>query len=175
MERAEPLPAYDMDRLIQLLKSRGVIERVFRHPPLHTVEEAKRLRGDLGGAYVKNLFLRDRSGSLLLIVCLADRPVDLQALRRLLGYRRLSFASEELMWTHLGVRPGSVSPLAVVNAQPGAFTLYADDALRAHELNNFHPLSNEATVQLTPSAWSTLTTEWGFPPRWVDLDEVAER
>jgi len=167
-------PEYDMPKLIEALYARGAITEVFRHPPLHTVEEAKTLRGDLGGAYVKNLFLRDRSGELLLLVCLSERVIDLQRLRRLLGYRRLSFASAEQMWTHLGVTPGSVSPLAVINAKPGAFKLYADEALRGYELNNFHPLSNEATVQLSSALWPELTAEWGFPPHWVKLDEPPE-
>ena len=85
MERAGHTPPYHMERLVELLRSRGAIKQVFRHPPLHTVEEAKRLRGDLGGAYVKNLFLKDRSGELLLLVCLADRPINPQSHRRLLG------------------------------------------------------------------------------------------
>jgi len=173
MERHVHTPAYHMERLVTELRAQSLIGEVFHHPPLHTVEEARALRGELGGAYVKNLFLRDRSGSLLLLVCLAHREVNLQALRRLLGYRRLSFASPELMWEHLGVRPGSVSPLAVVNAEPGAFTLFADQALRGFELNNFHPLSNEATVQLRPADWEALTSSWGFPPQWVDLDQLG--
>ena len=174
MERRVYTPAYQKERLIAELRERSLITEVFEHPPLHTVEEARTLRGELGGAYVKNLFLRDRSGELLLLVCLAHREINLQALRRLLGYRRLSFASPEQMWEHLGVRPGSVSPLAVVNAEPGAFTLFADQALRGFELNNFHPLSNEATVQLRPADWEALTRSWGFPPQWVDLEQLGQ-
>lgn len=173
MERDEGTPLYTMERLVQELERRALITELFRHPPLHTVEEARLKRGDLGGAYVKNLFLRDRSGELLLLVCLSHREVNLQALRRLLGYRRLSFASADQMWEHLGVHPGSVSPLAVVNATPGAFTLYADAALQGYELNNFHPLSNEATVQLRPADWEALVTEWGFPPQWITLDSLG--
>lgn len=170
MEDIKHVPRFDCDRLLDVLMKRGVIQKVFRHPPLHTVEEAKTLRGDLGGAYVKNLFLQDRSGALLLLVCLSHREINLQALRHLLGYRRLSFASAEQMWIHLGVKPGSVSPLAVMNATPGAFSFYADMGLKDYELNNFHPLSNEATVQLTPNDWEALTKEWGFAPQWISLE-----
>lgn len=161
------------EQMIELLRSRGVIHEVHRHPPLHTVEDAQRERGHLGGAYVKNLFLRDRSGELLLLVCLSHRELNLQALRHALGYRRLSFASAELLWEHLGVRPGSVSPLALCNASPKALSFFADRALLDYELNNFHPLSNEATVQLSPSAWCALVSEWGFEPRWVDLEALS--
>ena len=166
-------PRWSAEALIEHLYAEGFIREVHRHPPLHTVEEAKVFRGDMGGAYVKNLFLRDRSGALLLLVCLSDREVNLQALRRLLGYRRLSFASAEQLWQHLGVRPGSVSPLALCNATPGALSFYADSALLDYTLNNFHPLTNEATVQLTPSAWGGLVSAWGFTPQWVDLSELS--
>ena len=169
--KEERTPRWGAEELIEHLTAEGLITEVHRHPPLHTVEEAKVLRGDLGGAYVKNLFLRDRSGELLLLVCLSDREVNLQSLRHLLGYRRLSFASAEQLWEHLGVRPGSVSPLALCNATPGALSFYADSALRDYALNNFHPLSNEATVQLSPSAWGGLVSTWGFSTRWVDLSE----
>ena len=118
---------------------------------------------------MKNLFLRDRSGDLLLLVCLSERDIDLQALRHLLGYRRLSFAPPEQLWEHLGVRPGSVSPLALINAAPGALTLFADAALLDYPLNNLHPLSNELTAQVPPDGWISLAREWGFEPRWVDL------
>ena len=33
---------------------------IHRHPPLHTVNESQALRGDLPGAHIKNLFLRDK-------------------------------------------------------------------------------------------------------------------
>jgi|LauGreDrversion4_2_1035121.scaffolds.fasta_scaffold426641_2 Ala-tRNA(Pro) deacylase len=168
----EPPPPYrrSPEEVLALLRARGALHAVHSHPPLHTVEDARRLRGDLEGAFVKNLFLRDRSGDLLLLVCLSERDIDLQALRHLLGYRRLSFASPEQLWEHLGVRPGSVSPLALINATPGALTLFADEALRASPLNNLHPLTNELTAQVSPEGWVSLAREWGFEPRWVNLD-----
>ncbi len=171
----EPTPPHKRppEEVLELLRARGALRGLHRHPPLHTVEDARRLRGDLEGAFVKNLFLRDRSGDLLLLVCLSHRAVDLQALRHLLGYRRLSFASAEQLWEHLGVRPGSVSPLALINAAPGALTLFADEGLRGYELNNLHPLSNELTAQVPPEEWAALAREWGFEPRWVRFEEGA--
>jgi len=159
------------EEVLDLLRARGALSAVHRHPPLHTVEDARRLRGDLEGAYVKNLFLRDRAGDLALLVCLSHRPIDLQALRHRLGYRRLSFAAPEALWEHLRVRPGSVSPLALIHAAPGALALYVDEGLRDHPLTNLHPLTNELTAQVRLEGWTALAREWGFEPCWVRFEE----
>jgi Ala-tRNA(Pro) deacylase len=158
-------------QLIDWMRARQVDYKLHHHPPLRTVEEAERLRGDLGGTYVKNLFLRDRKKNFFLLICLSSRVIDLQWLRRRWGCPRLSFASREALWSHLGVRPGSVSPLALINAEPKALTFYADEALLRGELTNLHPLSNEMTAQLSPDAWVSAVTGWGFTPRWIQFDE----
>jgi len=159
------------EELIEWMRARQIGFTLHHHPPLRTVEEADRLRGDLGGTYVKNLFLRDRKKNFFLLICLSSRVIDLQWLRRQWACPRLSFASPEALWTHLGVRPGSVSPLALINAGSKALTFYADEALLRGELTNLHPLSNEMTAQLSPSAWVKAVREWGFSPRWIQFDE----
>ena len=148
--------------------------QLFTHPPLHTVEDALRERGDLGGSYVKNLYLRDRKGDMALITCLNIREVHLQRLRRAIQYKRLSFASAEQLWSDLGVKPGSVSPLALINAQPGALRFFADSALRDQEMTNVHPLTNEMTIQLKWQDWVTLCENWGFQVEWINFEDLAE-
>ena len=160
--------------LLALLVDQGIKHQVFHHPPLHTVEDALRERGDLGGAYVKNLYLKDRKGVMALIVCLNVRDVNLQRLRRAIGYRRLSFASESRLFDDLGVRPGSVSPLALINARPGTLTFFADQALLNEPLTNLHPLTNEMTVQLRCEDWTQLCERWGFNIKWVDFENLPE-
>ena len=39
------------------------------HQPVFTVEEAKALRGELPGAHIKNLMLRNKKGAMWLVVC----------------------------------------------------------------------------------------------------------
>jgi Ala-tRNA(Pro) deacylase len=159
--------------LLAYLDESQITYRLFTHPPLHTVEDAIRERGDLGGSYVKNLYLRDRKGEMALVTCLNIREVDLQRLRRAIQYKRLSFASAEQLWTDLGVKPGSVSPLALINAQPKSLRFFADSALRDQEMTNVHPLTNEMTVQLKWQDWVALCTQWGFEVEWIDFEALA--
>ena len=49
-----------------------------------------------------------------LVVCLADRELDLRALADFLGSKRLSFGSAERLMRYLGVKPGAVNPFAVM-------------------------------------------------------------
>ena len=160
--------------LLNILDQERIRYQLFHHPPIHTVEDALRERGEIQGSYVKNLYLRDRRGEMLLVVCLNQREVNLQRLRRGIGYKRLSFASAERLMNDLGVRPGSVSPLALINTQPGALNVYADQALRAQTLINFHPLTNEMTVQLPLEDWIRLCEGWGFEIEWINFDRLPE-
>ena len=48
----------------------------------------------------------------------------------------------DLLWEVLGVRPGSVTPFAVINDTDHRVTVVLDQAMMAHDLLNYHPLDN---------------------------------
>jgi len=98
------------------LAKHGVAAVRHSHPAVMTVEESERLVPKLPGAKTKNLFLRDKKGARHFLVTVPhDLPVDLNALGTVLGAGRLGFASPERLAKHLGITPGSVSLLALVN------------------------------------------------------------
>ncbi len=68
------------DDLIAYLDDLGIQTSTVEHPPVFTVEEAQRLRGDLPGAHSKSLFLRNKKGRMWLVVVLEDRTIDLKEL-----------------------------------------------------------------------------------------------
>ncbi len=166
----EHQPKYNPQTLVDHLKSLDFNFKLHTHPPLHSVEDALLYKRDLEGTYVKNLFLQDRDENLYLITCLNQREIDLQKLRTQIGCRRLSFASAEKMWFHLGVKPGSVSPLALLNTQVNALKFFADEAIKLDRINNFHPLTNEMTIQVLHHEWTSLIESHGFPINWLNFD-----
>ena len=93
-------------------------------PPVFTVEQSKALRGELDGAHIKNLFLRNKKGRMWLVTCLEDRAGRLEgAGRALCRAGRFSFGSAERLMKYLGVMPGAVTPFARPQRQsqaPGA-------------------------------------------------------
>src|SRR5512137_1262598 len=81
-----------------------------------TVAESERLVPPLPGAKTKNLFLRDRKGVRHFLVTVPHSlAVELDGLGAALDAGRLGFASPDRLLRHLGIAPGSVSLLALVN------------------------------------------------------------
>jgi Ala-tRNA(Pro) deacylase len=157
------------EELLAQLRTMGIEAETLTHPPVFTVEEAKRHRGEVPGAHVKNLFVRDKKGIMWLIVALEDRPVDLRTLAESLGHKRFSFGSERRLMEYLGVVPGAVTLFAVVNDHGGAVKVALDSGLRAHELWSFHPLDNAMTTTVRAVDMLRFLDEVDHPPTWVEL------
>src|SRR5882757_11118740 len=110
-------------QLFARLAELGLAHNTVEHAPVFTVEQAKAHRGELPGHHIKNLFLRNKKEQMWLVVALEDRAIDLKRLGEMLGAGRLSFGSPERLKRHLGVEPGSVTPLALINDQAQAVHL----------------------------------------------------
>lgn len=159
------------EQLLAHLGALGIEVATHRHPPLFTVEDSKRLRGDLPGAHCKSLFLKDKKGSLWLLVALEDRKVDIKAVRRMLGAKgSLSFGKPELMLEILGITPGSVTPFALINDKDQQVTIVLDKAMLERDPLNYHPLTNEATTAIAPSDLLRFIEDCGHQPVILDLD-----
>ncbi len=158
------------EELLAFLAELGIEATTHRHPPVFTVEEARALKGHLPGAHTKNLFLRDKKGTMWLVVALQDRVVDLRGLAPRLGARgRLSFGSPERLMRYLGVVPGAVTPFAVINDHGGVVSVVLDPGLRAHDLWNAHPLDNTLTTAVRGEDMLRFLEAVEHPPRWVEL------
>ena len=120
------------------------------HAAVFTVEEAKRLVPPLQGAKTKNLFLRDKKGRRhVLVVVGHDKSVDLKALSTLLDSSRMSLASPERLKKYLGITPGAVSILAVVNDANNEVEVVADRNLWKANAFQCHPLVNTSTLVIS--------------------------
>jgi len=162
-----PFPAEEglFNRLAEL----GIKTNTVEHPPVFTVEEAKRLRGSLPGGHCKSLFLRNKTGEMWLVVALEDRPIDLKALGERIGAGRVSFGSAERLMAHLGVIPGAVTPLAVINDRERVVKVVLDAGMLRKSPLNYHPLRNDRTTAITPEDLIRFLEAEGHPPQVVDL------
>ena len=170
---AAAMPA-SVDDLMARFAELGIETTTHRHPPLHTVAESKSLRGDLPGGHCKTLFLKDKKGALWLVVALEDREVDLKRLHKRIGSGRLSFGKPELLWDVLGVRPGAVTPFALINDTGQRVRVFLDAEMMAMALINYHPLENTATTAIAPDDLLRFIRACGHEPRLVALDGDAE-
>ncbi len=122
----------------------------YDHPPVFTCEEAERLVPELPAAKTKNLFLRDKKGRRhFLVVVGYEKVVDLKGLSSLLGVSKLSLASSERLNRFLGVDPGAVTILGVVNDVQREVDVIVDEDLWASEAFRCHPLVNTSTLVIS--------------------------
>ncbi len=164
--------AHDIEApLLARLDRLNIHVEIHRHPPLHTVEESRELRGALPGGHIKNLFLHDKKRNQWLVTVLEDATVDLKALRHTLGASgNLSFGSADLLSASLGVAPGSVTPFAVMNDPDGIVSFVLDRAILDHDPINAHPLHNEATAAIGREDLLHFLADCEHPPELIDLD-----
>jgi Ala-tRNA(Pro) deacylase len=134
----------------QFLADHDIEYERYDHPPVFTCEEAERLVPDMPAAKTKNLFLRDRNGRRhFLVVVGYEKSVDLKGLTSLLGVRKLGFASPERLKRYLGVDPGSVSILGLVNDVDQVVEVIVDESLWGAEAFRCHPLVNTSTLAIS--------------------------
>ncbi|TAJ24418.1 MAG: prolyl-tRNA synthetase associated domain-containing protein [Reyranella sp.] len=156
-------------QLFARLDQLGIDHRTVEHPPVFTVEEAKALRGNLPGHHIKNLFLRNKKEEMWLVVALEDRAVDLKRLGERLGAGRFSFGSPDRLRRQLGVEPGSVTPLALINDADRVVRLALDRGLAEGGPVNAHPLTNTMTTALSGADLLRFFAATGHEPLWLDF------
>lgn len=158
-------------RLADLFASLGLAPPRVTHPPVHTVEEALPHWADLPGEHTKNVFLKDnKGGALHLVTVRAATRIDMKALAPLIGAKKLSFASADLLREALGVAAGSVSPLCLVNDTAHRVAVAIERALTEAPFLTCHPLRNTATVSLSWNDLRRLFAAIGVEARIIDLN-----
>lgn len=166
-------PAFDRDRLLAWMAEQGIEHVTHDHPAVFRVEEGLELKAALPGAHTKNLFLKDKKGRLWLISARQDTVIDLKRAPAAIGSDRLSFGNETLMWETLGVRPGSVTALGLINDLDRRVTFVLDRRLWDADTVNFHPLTNTATTALDQAAFRRVLALLEREPLVVDFETLA--
>ncbi|MEN5145401.1 prolyl-tRNA synthetase associated domain-containing protein [Brevundimonas diminuta] len=162
-------PAYDRARLLEWMAANAIDQTTHDHPAVFRVEEGLELKAALPGVHTKNLFLKDKKGRLWLISAAQDTVIDLKRAHRAMGSDRLSFGNETLLWETLGVRPGSVTALGLINDTDRRVTFVLDQRLWDAAVVNFHPLTNTATTALRQSDFRRVLQALDREPIVVDF------
>lgn len=167
------------------LDAHAIAHETVAHPPIFTVAEGRDIKANMPGRHTKNLFLRDKAKRLFLAVAHGETTVDLVALGKAMRCGggpdvrgRLSFGRPETLLSVLGVRPGSVSPLALINDNAHAVThVWLDTALMANSGTPasaatriwVHPLENTASTAISPQGLRQFLDSLGCAYSIVDL------
>ncbi len=139
-----------MSDIYKILEELGIKYVKHDHPALFTVEDSAKYDLKMEGAHSKNLFLRnDKGDKHFLVVMSAHKRANLKELEKIIGEKKLSFASPDRMMRYLGLTPGSVSPFGLVNDRDKSVTVIVDKWLLNQPIVNFHPNVNTVTLGIS--------------------------
>jgi Ala-tRNA(Pro) deacylase len=155
--------------LLAFMERGGVAYRRFTHPPVYTCDEARRYRPPFPGLETKNLFLRDEKRRFFLVMTDCVRRLDLRGLGRAIGAPKLHFGSQEDLLERLGLEPGAVTVLGLVNDFKRQVELLVDAQYWPSPAYLCHPLVNTATLALDHAALLQFLALTGHAPRVVEM------
>lgn len=175
-----------INKVLCFLNKHKITYKIVYHPPLFTIEEASAYWATLpelkGCTHCKNLFLRNHSGKRhYLITMESHKSLDFNRLQSVLREGKLSFASQERMQRCLGLNPGSVSPLGLINdieipdANPRELfenghrvKFFIDKELQHVNMMTFHPCDNTASIAISKDDFLHFLDIWGGEIEWFD-------
>lgn len=176
-----------IDRVLHFLEEHEIPYLLFRHDPLFTIEEAlpfwNAQEGLQNCTHCKNLFLRNHSGKRHYLVTMeCHKSLNFVQLQQIIREGKLTFASEERMERCLGLLPGSVSPLGLINdmnltdANPRELfenghrvKFFVNRDLREAPMMTFHPCDNTASVALKNTDFLRFLELWGGEVEWFKM------
>ncbi|MFG6332390.1 MAG: prolyl-tRNA synthetase associated domain-containing protein [Lachnospiraceae bacterium] len=147
------------------LNSRGIRYEITEHGAVYNMEDLSSVALPYPEADAKNIFVRDdKKRNYFLITVKGDTRVDLKEFRRRHGTRNLSFASADDLSAILGLIPGAVTPLGLLNDKESSVQFFLDRSfLDAPGLIGVHPNDNTATVWIKTDDLIRLIEEHGNP------------
>lgn len=164
-----------MADLIETLAELRIPYERFDHAPVFTCDEAYAALPKNPAVQTKNIFLRDKRGKRhLLLVTTCEKSVDIAKFAEQSDSDRLSFASPERLMKYLGVAPGSVTVLGLINDTTNAVELYVDRDVWNSDEWRCHPLVNSATLVLKRIDLERFFAYTGHSPSVVDIQTRGE-
>mgnify|MGYP002519354380 CR=1 FL=1 len=130
----------------QYLTEQHIPYEVTEHKAVFNMEELNAVKLPYPEWDAKNLFVRDdKKKNYYLITVKGGKRVDLKEFRRRHNLRALSFAPADDLLSIMGLTPGSVTPLGLLNDTERRVHFYLDAAFSGNKIG-VHPNENTATV-----------------------------
>ncbi len=162
------------ERCYELLDRLGVPYGRVDHERADTIADCELVEGILGCRICKNLFLTNRQQTdFYLLIMPGEKPFKTKLLSRQIGSARLSFAGAGDMERLLGVTPGSVSVLGLMNDTENRVKLLIDRELLGEADFGCHPCLNTASLRFsTAELMEKVLPALEHEPTFVELPWV---
>ena len=120
------------------------------HGPAATIADCQAVDQVLGTKMCKNLFLMNQQKTkFYLLLMPGDKPFKTKDLAKQLGIARTSFADADHMEAYLGVSPGAVTVLGLMNDKEKQVRLVIDRDVLIPGYIGCHPLVNTASIRIS--------------------------
>jgi Ala-tRNA(Pro) deacylase len=160
----------DTRQLLEFLDQHKIGYKYHEHVAVFTSQQARELIEPLPGASAKNLFLRDKKGKRHFLLTVDDqKTVNLKLIAASQGISGLSLASPERLMKYLGVTPGAVSLMALVNDPEGRVEVFIDQDLWSADALHAHPLVNTATLVIPISGIQKFLMAAIHAPKLIEI------
>ncbi|MBI5414993.1 prolyl-tRNA synthetase associated domain-containing protein [Candidatus Peregrinibacteria bacterium] len=158
------------------LDSLGISYTKHEHPALFTVEQAKEHYHKMPGGHTKNLFLRNKNGDKhYLVIVESLKKTDLDWLKKYFQESKLSFASPERLMKYLGLTPGAVSALGLINDENHEVRVLVDTDLFKLETIYAHPNVNTATLGIPKEGFRKFLENVGNHVEYARVEERTDK
>ena len=164
-------------RCYEFLNQLGINYTRLDHDHTDTIEDCHEVEKLLDIKICKNLFLCNRQGTeFYLLLMPGDKPFKTKELSRLIGTSRLSFASAEKLKDLLGLRPGSVTVMGLINDTQKLVHLVIDKPVVECEYFGCHPCVSTSSLKIAVAdLLGKILPALGVTPTVIELSDSEDK
>lgn len=138
-----------MENIYDFLKQHNIAYKKYDHIAVFTNDESEKLGIGAAAENTKNLFLADdKNQRFYLLTIQHGKRADLKKFAGIIDERKTHFANEGFLKELLGLTPGSVTPLGLINDVGHKVKFYIDADLLNQQKIYVHPDINTATLEI---------------------------
>ena len=161
------------ESICNYLKERDIPYEITEHKAVRDMGDLYSLNLPYPECTAKNLLIRDgKRQNYYLLTIKQNKKIDLKGFRKQNKLSALSFAYEDELDEILGVLPGAVSPLGILNDTECRVHFYMDDEFKGNRVG-VHPNENTATLWMSADDLLNLIQDHGNIAEYVRMDEIC--
>ena len=149
------------EQIYRYLKQKNIWYEITKHKAVYNMKDLQDIDLPYPEGDAKNLLVRDdKKRNYYLITVKGTKKVDLKEFRHQNNTRPLSFVNEKELLELLNLKPGSVTPLGLLNDKEHKVEFFIDNELLEEPgIIGVHPNENTATVWLKTRDLITILKE----------------
>lgn len=180
-ENAVASSDFSLNKVIQKLNEMSISHDTYSHKLSMKVEELlENVPLPAGETHTKNVFFKDKKHGMFLVSTLPNADVNTKELAKLLGLQgkvNMRLSTEEQLMESLGVKPGCVGPLSILNNTAKDVTVVLDEGLFADNIKKIHshPLTNDVSTAVSPVDLKKYFEALGIEPAIVSFSTKSDQ